>query len=131
LSLQYYGSPFASVGRYSLFKVVSNAQAADYSSRFSIINPTWNDNAYEVYETGGTTPDYAFGNPDFAFGQFRSILVLRWEYLPGSLVYLVWSHERTAFDQPGDSSVGDAVRNLSNVSPTNIFLVKFSYWLSI
>jgi len=131
LTLQYYGSPFVSVGRYSLFKVVSNARASDYNGRFSIINPTLNGDSYEVYETGGAVPDYAFGNPDFAFGQLRSILVLRWEYLPGSLVYLVWSHERTAFSQPGESSVGDAVRNLTGISPTNIFLLKFSYWLSI
>ena len=129
LSLQYYGSPFSSVGRYSMFKEVNNPRAADYSERFSLINPTQSGNTYEVYGNNG--PEYSFGNPDFAFRQFRSNLVFRWEYLPGSQVYLVWSHERTAYDQPGDDSVGEAIYSLQHVSPSNIFLMKLSYWFSI
>ncbi|MGA9120297.1 MAG: DUF5916 domain-containing protein [Bacteroidota bacterium] len=131
LSLQYYGSPFASVGRYSLFKEVSNPKAAGYNDRFTTLNPVLNDNTYESYGIPGTTPEYTFGNPDFAFGQFRSIMVLRWEYLPGSQIFLVWSHERTSFDQPGTGSVGAAIRNLTSVSPTSIFLVKLSYWFTL
>jgi hypothetical protein len=129
LSIQYYGSPFSSVGRYSMFKEVNNPRAADYGERFSLIDPTQNNNTYEVYGING--PEYSFGNPDFAFKQFRSNLVFRWEYLPGSLIYLVWSHERTAYDQPGDNSVDAAIRSLQNVSPANIFLAKLSYWFSI
>ena len=35
---------------------------------------------YNVSDGG----NYSFGNPDFNFRQFRSNLVVRWEYLPGS-----------------------------------------------
>jgi hypothetical protein len=112
-----------------MFKEVNNPRAADYSERFSLINPTQSGNTYEVYGNNG--PEYSFGNPDFAFRQFRSNLVFRWEYLPGSQVYLVWSHERTAYDQPGDDSVGEAIYSLQHVSPSNIFLMKLSYWFSI
>jgi hypothetical protein len=129
LSLQYYGSPFASVGRYSLFKTVSNPRASDYSDRFSMLNPMQKGNTYEVYGDNGL--EYSFVNPDFAFGQFRSNLVFRWEYLPGSQIYLVWSHERTANDQPSNDSVDAAIHNLQNISPTNLFLLKLSYWFSI
>jgi hypothetical protein len=129
LSLQYYGSPFASVGRYSLFKTVSNPRASDYSDRFSMLNPMQKGNTYEVYGDNGL--EYSFVNPDFAFGQFRSNLVFRWEYLPGSQIYLVWSHERTANDQPGNDSADAAIHNLQNISPTNLFLLKLSYWFSI
>jgi len=129
LSLQYYGSPFASVGRYSLFKTVSNPRTADYNDRFFTLNPIQKGNTYEVLVDNGL--EYSFANPDFAFGQFRSNLVFRWEYLPGSQLYLVWSHERTAYDQPGNDSVDAAICNLQNVSPINLFLLKLSYWFSI
>ena len=131
LSLQYYGSPFASVGRYSLFKEASNLRAADYSDRFSVLDPALKGNTYEVGGGYAATAGYAFGNPDFAFSQFRSILVFRWEYMPGSQVYLVWSHERTVYLQPGDDSVGEAISGLDHVFPNNIFLVKCSYWFTL
>jgi hypothetical protein len=129
LSLQYYGSPFASVGRYSQFKTVNKPGASEYSDRFFTLNPTQKGNSFEVPGDNGF--EYSFMNPDFAFGQFRSNLVFRWEYLPGSQIYLVWSHERTAYDQLGNDSVDKALRNLQNVSPTNLFLLKLSYWFSI
>ena len=49
-------------------------------------------NAYRVNEGGAT---YAFGNPDFDFREFRSNLVARWEFKPGSSLYVVWSQDRT------------------------------------
>ena len=130
-SIQYYGSPFASVGRYSLFKAITNPTAADYGGRFQPLGPVLLSDSYEVPEVPGSSPGYSFGNPDFDFGQFRSILVFRWEYRPGSQVYLVWSHERTQYVQPGISSVGQAMTGLGDVPPQNIFLVKFNYWFSI
>ena len=48
---------------------------------------------YFVDENGDGVPDYSFANPDFNFVQFRSNLVLRWEYKPGSEFYVVWSEE--------------------------------------
>jgi hypothetical protein len=129
LSVQYYGSPYASVGRYSQFKTVQNPRAADYQDRFILITPTLNGTVYDI--TNGAGSGYSFTNPDFAFSQFRSNLVFRWEYLPGSRMYLVWSHERTAFEQPGNGSVDSALRHLQGIVPTNIFLIKISYWFSV
>jgi hypothetical protein len=39
---------------------------------------------------------YSFANPDFSFRQFRSNLVARWDFKPGSSVYVVWSQGRTS-----------------------------------
>jgi len=47
----------------------------------------------EQYGVGGDNDgnfDYSFYKPDFNFKQFKSNLVIRWEYLPGSILYLVW-----------------------------------------
>ena len=132
LSIQYYGSPFASVGKYSEFKDVTNPKADNYSDRFSLLNVVPSGEEYVVEENTSdrTTPVY-FHNPDFSFSQFRSNLVLRWEYLPGSQVYLVWSNERTYFENPSGNSVNKAISLLKDVYPASIFLIKFNYWFNI
>ena len=131
LSIQYYGSPFASVGRYSDFKAVTNPKADEYSSRYSILNPVLNGSNYEVRENNDPTIYYTFSNPDFNFFQFRSNLVLRWEYFPGSQIYLVWSQDRTNYINPGYDSVYGSLNKLRTVYPDNIFLIKINYWFSI
>lgn len=130
LSIQYYGSPFASVGKYSKLKEVTNPKADSYSDRFKYLNAQLVGNTYQVQATS-TTPAYSVDNPDFTFNQFRSNLVFRWEYKPGSQLYFVWSNERTNSLNECNSSVGDAMGDLRNVKPVNIFLVKLSYWFSL
>jgi len=115
ISIQYYGSPFVTVGKYSEFKRVTDPQANIYYHRFTTISPT----------------DYSFANPNFDFSQFRSNLVFRWEYRPGSLFNFVWSQDRTAFIQPGEQVLAKAMSGLNDIFPNNIFLIKFNYWFSI
>lgn len=130
-SIQYYGSPFASVGKYSEFKIVSNPKSDNYSERYKTISPFLTGNIYNISENSNSQIDYTFDNPDFNFFQFRSNLVLRWEYLPGSQIYLVWSQDRTNFLMPGQNSVSESLDKLRNVYPDNIFLVKLNYWFTI
>lgn len=130
LSIQYYGSPFASVGKYSKFKIITNPKASAYADRYALISPVLNGNNYDVSENGSSI-NYNFANPDFNFYQFRSNLVLRWEYSAGSQIYLVWSQDRTNYLQPGYYSVNGALNNLKNIFPNNIFLIKYNYWLNI
>jgi len=130
-SIQYYGSPFASVGKYSSFKVVSTPRADNYGDRFSNLNPVLNMDNYEVYSDGELQPEYTFRNPDFNFQEFRSNFVIRWEYRPGSQIYLVWSQDRSRFVNPGDKSVYNTFQDISKIYPNNIFLIKINYWFSI
>jgi hypothetical protein len=131
LSIQYYGSPYASVGQYSDFKSVLKPLATEYSERFSVLNPTLNGSIYEVSENNDAVIDYTLMNPDFNFSQFRSNLVFRWEYRPGSQLYMVWSNERTNYQMPGKNSISDAIGNTKDVFPNNLFLIKFNYWFSL
>jgi hypothetical protein len=131
LSFQFYGSPFGAIGRYSSFKTVSDPRAGGYDERFLLLQPVANGGMYELYGGVPSAPYLTFGNPDFAFGQFRSVLVFRWEYSPGSQLYFVWSHERTSYQQPGGGSVGDVLRDLKSASGANIFLMKLSYWIAM
>ncbi len=125
LSLQYYGSPFASVGTYPEFKSVNAPRAKAYNERFMRIDAVPVGDSYQLAE------GYAFANPDFNFNQLRSNLVCRWEYRPGSQLYLVWSQERTNFLQTGRETVTETLGHLRQVHAHNVFLVKFSYWFSI
>ena len=131
LSLQYYASPFASVGKYSAFKEVTNPQAEFYADRFSLLNTQYYDNKYHLPGGGIDNPDNSFENPDFTFNQFRSNLVFRWEYRPGSQIFLVWGNDRTGWKNDSSSKVGDAISQLRNVLPSNIFLIKVNYWFSL
>ena len=130
ISIQYYGSPFASVGKYSELKEVTNPRADAYADRFAMLNTQFSDNAYHVSASNGT-PAYSVSNPDFTFNQFRSNLVFRWEYRPGSQLFFVWGNERTGWKNDSNTSVGKAINQLKNASPTNIFLIKLSYWFSL
>jgi hypothetical protein len=134
LTLQYYGSPFIGTGRYTEFKQATDTLAQRYQDRF---HPYTTDelaflpdsNTYVVREAaGGAT--YSFGNPDFSFRQFRSNFVARWEYRPGSALYVVWSQGRTSEEQRWDSSFSSNWNALWHERPDNIFMVKLAYWFS-
>jgi hypothetical protein len=129
ISLQYYGSPFASVGKFSDFKNVTNPMDETYKNRYELISDiTLVGDNYHIDENGD---NYTFKNPDFNFYQFRSNLVFRWEYRPGSQLYLVWSNDKTEYLNPGSYGLNDMAGRISGASPNNIFLVKFNYWFSL
>jgi hypothetical protein len=81
-----------------------------------------------VTETGGTR--FSFANADFSFRQFRSNLVARWEWKPGSSLYVVWSQGRTGAEPTWEDSFNDNWRALWSAPADNVFLVKLSYWFS-
>jgi hypothetical protein len=136
LSIEYYGQPFLSAGRYTNINKITNPVANKFDDRFRIFTPEeigfdGETNSYKIDENNDGLTDYTFGNPDFNFRQFRSNLVIRWEYLPGSTLYLVWSQGRTSSDTNGLFSYQTDTKDLFREVPHNIFLVKFSYWFSL
>jgi hypothetical protein len=111
LTIQAYASPFVSKGRHSNVRQLSNPRADRYADR------------YQAY--AGFTP------VDFNSKFFNSNLVLRWEYRPGSTLFVVWSQGRA--DEEGQMGTRNFSRDfgrLFNAYPSNTFLVKMSYWLS-
>lgn len=71
--------------------------------------------------------DYSFGNPDYNFFQCRSNLIARWEFLPGSVAYLVWSFSQERTENTGTYSFAKDMGELFRLYPHNIFLLKVSY----
>ena len=133
LSIEYYGQPFISAGKYTDFKSITQPNADKFRDRFHTFTPgeiTLNQetNNYTISDGIG---DFSLSNPDFNFRQFRSNLVVRWEYLPGSTLYLVWSQGRTSSASNGIFSYGNDMKDLFKITPHNVFLVKFSYWFAL
>jgi hypothetical protein len=111
LSLQVYAEPFVSAGAYSNYKELVDGRAANYEDRYR---------------------PYAWsGNADFNIRSFRTTNVLRWEYKPGSALFLVWQQGKQDYQDYGDFSFSRDFAGVFSAPSHNTFLVKFSYWLNM
>lgn len=111
LSLQIYAQPFMA--------------AVDYNNFKRLIAP-------DKFEYVDTSVYNEMENPrDFNWSSFNSNLVLRWEYRPGSTLYVVWTQSRENYDTRGDFRFKRDWDNLFETIPGNTFLIKVNYWLSI
>ncbi|WP_293296750.1 DUF5916 domain-containing protein [Allomuricauda sp.] len=130
LTIQYWGQPFISRGRYSNFKHITDPIAKTFEDRFiqyTAQQTSLTDGDYAIDEDLDGVTDFSFSDPDFSFVQFRSNLVIRWEYIPGSEIFLVWSQDVSRSGDPTEgllSSLGD---NIFGQKPQNIFLLKATY----
>lgn len=132
LTVQYYAQPFIFRALYDNFGLVTDPLNKNYDSRFRQYAPQQLSLAADVFsvdENADGAVDYTFDKPDFNFIQFRSNLVVRWEYVPGSELYLVWSQGSIPdagadLDTPLVRSLFD---NVFDQQLRNIFLVKFTY----
>ena len=132
LSLQYYAQPYIFAGKYSDYKRINDPRASRFTDRYHqfsnneiSFNESWN--AYMIDEDHDGADDYGFYKPDFHFLQFRSNMVLRWEYKTGSSLYLVWSQGRTDVQQDGENNLSQYLNELRDIHPRNDFMLKISY----
>ena len=75
--------------------------------------------------------DLSSGTPDFNDNILNANIVLRWEYLPGSTVYLVWTHERAGSEPRYGSGFSDDLSRTFRLPVNNVLLAKISYWWSL
>lgn len=128
LSLQIYAQPFVSAGRYLDFKRVSDPGADRYADRFTHA-PHVQEDGRVLADLDGDGQQESLATPDFNVRQFRSNTVLRWEYRPGSALFVVWAQGRDDFSSVGDFDFRSDLGAVFGTAPRNIFLVKFSYWI--
>jgi hypothetical protein len=131
LTIQYWGQPFIASGDYTDFKMITDPRAEEFSNRYHIFTPgqiKLADDMYEVDEDEDLSTDYDFGNPNFNVDEWLSNLVIRWEFLPGSTAYLVWSQTRDYYQPEGSFMLWNNMDGLfTDKKPTDTFLVKISY----
>lgn len=131
LTLQFWGQPFIASGDYSNFKYISDPAAESFTERFHTytsgeIEYIEADDIYRINEPVSSL-DYEFGNPDFNVKEFLSNLVFRWEYRPGSFIYLVWSQTRSGYNPFGQFRFRDDFADLWDIHPTDAIILKVSY----
>jgi hypothetical protein len=107
LSLQIYARPFVSSGRYSGYSELADGRARRFEERFA------------PYEYGSTA--------DFRYRSFRTTNVLRWEYRPGSALFVVWQQAREA---DGPLAFDRDVSSAFSAPARNVFLVKLAHWIN-
>jgi hypothetical protein len=132
LSLQLYAQPYVTAGRFEAFRRVGNPRAAAFHARFESFAPeavSLQGGSYRAQlQDGGYVQ---FSDPAFNTKQYRSNAVLRWEYRPGSTLFVAWSQSRDGFDPDGRFRFGRDLEGLFEAAPTNVFLVKLNYWFDL
>jgi hypothetical protein len=110
LSVQVYAEPFVSAGGYTGFKELADGGARDYERRFA--------------------PFAYSGRPDFNFRSFRTTNVLRWEYRPGSTLFVVWQQGRQDETGAGDFRFGRDFAGAFGAPARKVLLVKHALWMN-
>ena len=132
LSLQMYAQPFVATGRYENFKEFETPRTYDFArygrDRGTITRSA--DGVYTVDPDGpGAATAFQFGDPNFNVRNLRGNAVVRWEYRPGSTLFFVWQQERSGFAPLGNFKAGRDIGDIFDTMPTNVFLIKATYWL--
>ena len=108
LSFQLYLQPFIASGDFHDYHALAAARTRDY-----------------------TPFAYAGTSPDFNFRSVRGNAVVRWEFRPGSALYVVWNENRADVAPLGDFRLRRDLRAIPGAPSHDVFLVKFSYWLPL
>ena len=135
LTLQMYVQPLISAGTYDKFSEFAKPATNKYNyygKNGSTISYDKSEKTYTVDPDGSNLAEpFSFGNPDFNFKSIRANIVLRYEVLPGSVLYLVWNHDKTNFANYGRMRLNSDISELWNSEANNILMLKFSYWLDV
>jgi hypothetical protein len=131
LTLQLYIQPLVSTGKYTSIKELAQPKTYNFNN-YTNISYNNSDDTYTVDPDGsGPASPFSFSNPNFNYKSLRGNAVLRWEYLPGSVFYFVWTQTRSDVETVGDFGIQKTFTGLLDVHPDNIFAIKFTYWLNM
>ena len=130
LSLEAYAEPFVASGRYSRLGELSAPRSRllrEYGTDGTTITA---DSVGTLTITDGAST-FTVGNRDFNVLSFRSNMVMRWEWVPGSTLFVVWQQNRRAADAFGDPARTRDLLRTTRASGDNFLAVKVSYWLPV
>jgi hypothetical protein len=127
MSLQLFAQPLISTGAYADYRELAAPRTYSFNT-FQDVTEADGDITIDPDGAGSASP-FTFSRPDFRFVSLRGNAVFRWEYRPGSTLYLVWTQQREDSDGEGQFEFGPAVRRLFVGRPDNVLAVKVTYWL--
>ncbi|CAN5614737.1 hypothetical protein BH23GEM6_BH23GEM6_23400 [soil metagenome] len=133
LTLEVLAEPFLANGDYGVPMQLASPGTFDFI-RFGrdagSVHPT-EDRGYRVDpDGGGPAEPFTLRNRDFRTGSLRGNAVLRWEWRPGSTLYLVWQQDRSSREPEGRFRLGTGLQDLWAEAPANVLMLKMSYWFN-
>ncbi len=133
LSLQLYAQPYFSVGKYRNIKELSRPNTFEFNNYGENGSTVVRDvNGDYVIDPDGIGHLETFTiRKGFNYKSLRGNAVLRWEYLPGSTLFFVWTQNREDNKEPGSMKFGRDFSNLMDANADNIFMIKATYWYSL
>ncbi len=138
MSLQLYAQPFISSNSFSAFKEYARTRDSEkliYGRDIGTVTEQLNADNQRVYviDPDGAGPAASFNvtDPNFTFRSLRGNAVFRWEYIPGSTLFLVWTQDRASEEALGNFDFSRDRRALFNSPANHVFLVKVNYWLPL
>src|SRR5689334_2809937 len=137
MTLELYMQPFFAAAHYHDFKEYAAPRTAtlrtygrDQGTVTSTSGPNGVITTYTIDpDASGPAAAFSFDNPDVTDRSLRGNAVFRWEYRPGSVLYVAWTHSRATSSSFGDLQLQRDTDALWSTRPDNIFLVKASWWL--
>jgi hypothetical protein len=131
LSLQMFGQPLIASGKYTHFKELAQPRTYDFLE-YGKNGSTFDGTNFIADPDGpGPAPPIDIGNQDFNYLSMRGNAVLRWEYRPGSTLFLVWTQDRSQTEPQGEFDFSHSSTALLQLPARNIFLIKLSYYLGL
>jgi hypothetical protein len=149
LTLQLFAQPLIEAGEYRGYKQLAEARSFDFTELVpgTAVDGDGDGEAeacldgticelggYQYVDADGdgeVSMETAFGDRDFNLVSLRGNAVLRWEYRPGSTLFLVWQQRRSAYRSFGDFDLARDRSDLVDLHPDNVFIVKMNYWLGV
>ena len=134
LSLQLYLQPLIVSGGYQNIKELRAPGTYEfdvYGGHKGTIGPDPSGGYTVDPDAGGPASSFHVDNPDFNFRSLRGNAVLRWEYRPGSALFLVWQQSREGTEPYGDFDLSRDWHGLFNIEPNNVIALKATYWLPL
>jgi hypothetical protein len=136
MSLELFAQPLLASGHFREFKEFDAPRQDRFSvfgrDRGTVASTTDIAGLVRTYaidpDGAGAAAPLTLNNPDFTLRSLRGNAVYRWEFKPGSVLYLAWTHSRVGEDGRGDLDFGRDRRELFSAQPDNVFLLKASWW---
>jgi hypothetical protein len=124
--------PLISVANYYDYKELARAKSYDFILLGQENSTIIEEDGEIVFDHDGdnSTESITWSNPDFNITSLRGNAVLRWEYMPGSTIYFVWTQNRFDEKDTNQFHIGKSLSDIARVPADNIFMVKVNYWLN-
>jgi len=134
LSLELYAEPFVASGNFSNFGELEAARSSDlrtYGTDGTTITPVINQETGLVdrYDVTDGASSFSLSNDNFNIASFRSNLVLRWEWSPGSTIFFVWQQNKSGFAPDGSPLEPGSLFDAVTAPGRNIIAIKANYWI--